>query len=439
MARAWRIGLLGAMDRWLQLQRLFLRPDRIVGGVAVPQYDVLLKGGVVVDPSQGIHRKMDVALAQGRVAAVRDEVRGGAREIIDVSDKLVLPGLIDFHTHVYWGGGSLGVDPDDLAVSSGATTLVDAGSAGAGNFLGLHRLILGSMRCRILAFLNVGFGGIFGIMGGSSPAMGLTSVSELCDLRLLNVGQAVETARQYPEEIVGIKIRAGIMPLPTPETIYAARKAAEEIGKPLMVHFAAPPPTIDRILPVLRAGDVLTHSFRGSPNSLLNAAGKLLPELREARARGVLLDIGHGNGSFSFDAAVKLLDQGVLPDIISSDAHAFSIHGPAFDLPTTMSKMLHLGMDLDEVIRAVTEKPAEALGRSGELGHLEEGKATDVSVMELVTGAFPFVDSSNKTLVGKRRFTPFLTVTRGQVVRRSSAPLSDSPGLTDGCAEEARH
>lgn len=386
-------------------------------------YDLLLKGGTVIDPSQGIHRRMDVALKDGKIAALRDRIEEEAEEAINVSDKLVVPGLIDLHTHVYWGGTSLGVHADELSVRSGVTTFVDAGSAGAGNFAGFKEHVIETSRARIFAFLNIGFAGIFGFMG-ARPDGRATLVGELCDIRLANVGEAVRIGRAYPRHIVGIKVRAGIdgsCDFPGVEPIFTARRAAEELGKPLMAHIGLPPPTTDTMLPILRSGDILTHAFRGDPNSVLDGKGRPLPELVEARERGVIIDLGHGSGSFSFETARKMLDQGFLPDVISTDVHVLSINGPAYDLPTTMSKMLNLGMRLDDVIRACTHNPAKVIGYEDELGTLREGTAGDITVLELAEGAFEFRDAFRNKMLGRKKLRPTLTILKGKVLGQAGS------------------
>lgn len=370
-------------------------------------YDLLIRGGTVIDPAQNIHRVMDVAIKNGKVAALSERIDERCDDVIDASGLLVVPGLVDLHTHIYWGGNPLGVHPEPLFAKSGATTLVDAGSAGAGNFQGLKAHIIDAAPARILAFLNIGFAGMFGFLGpGRDKAF---SVGNLCDIRLANIRLAVQAGRTHPELIVGIKITASIVDgcdWPGLDPVYIARRAAEELGKPLMVHIGTAPPTTEALLPLLRCGDILTHSFRGNPNSLLDGKGRVLPEAVDARQRGVIFDLGHGAGSFAFDTARRMLDAGFPPDVISSDVHAFSIDGPAFDLPTTMSKMLNLGLELDDVIGACTCNPARAIGRERELGSLEVGRAADVGLLTLLEGEFVFRDAENEELRGGRKLSP---------------------------------
>jgi dihydroorotase len=380
--------------------------------------DLILKGGTVIDSAQGIHREMDVALNDGRIVALKESIDDHAIRVIDVSGKLVVPGLIDLHTHVYWGGTSLGIQLENILDRSGVTTWVDAGSAGAGNFIGFKEQVIETSRVRILPFLNIGFAGIFGYMRQGSENNEPTWVGELCDIRLANLSEAVVMVNKFTDLIVGIKIRSGIdgsCDFPGLEPVLIAKRAAEEVDKPLMVHIGYAPPTTAELLPVLRKGDILTHAFRGDPNSLLDGGGKIISELADARQRGVVLDLGHGAGSFSFDTARRMMDQGIEPDVISSDIHAASVNGPAYDLPTTMSKMLNLGMSLDNIIRAVTLHPAKAIGREKELGILRVGTVGDITVLELQEGEFLFQDCFNSEIKGQKRLLPTLAIIGGKI------------------------
>jgi dihydroorotase len=382
----------------------------------VPSFDLLLKGGTVIDPSQGLHAARDVAIRSGRVAALEPSIPGdAAARTLDVAGRLVTPGLIDLHTHVYWGGTSLGIDADALAVRSGVTTFVDAGSAGAGNFAGFRAHIIERSRVRILPYLNISFAGIFGF---SKAVM----VGESIDLRLLSVEEAVRVARDHVDLILGIKVRLGLIAGEGKgiAPFHMALQAADALGKPLMVHTDLPPPTRLEVLPLLRPGDIFTHAFRGFPNSPLAGSGEVLAELWQARDRGVVIDLGHGMGSFSFENAAACLHQGFLPDVISSDIHALCIDGPAYDLPTTISKMLNLGMSLDDVIKASTWAPAQALGRS-DLGTLRPGAVADITVLQHERGEFPFIDAVGEVMTGSQRLMATLTVVEGEVLGERSA------------------
>ncbi|HEV2439864.1 MAG TPA: amidohydrolase/deacetylase family metallohydrolase [bacterium] len=384
----------------------------------MPDYDLVLTGGTVLDPAtdgdEARPRGADVAIAGGSIAAVAPSIaRERARRTIDVTGRLVTPGLIDLHTHVYWGGTSLGVDPDALSATSGVTTHVDAGSSGAGNFPGFRRHLIERARARVLPFLNISFAGIFAF---SRRLM----VGESVDLRLLNVQEAVRVGREHRDLILGMKVRLGQIAgegqgLPP---LHLALQAAEALGVRMMVHTDAAPPTRHEVLPLLRKGDILTHAFRPFPNGPTidpGVAGRVLPQLWDARDRGVVIDIGHGMGSFSFESAEACLAQGFLPDVISSDVHALCIDGPAYDLPTTMSKLYSLGMPLERVIAAATAAPARAIGRP-DLGTLRPGAAADITVLDDRTGAFEYMDVTGRTMTGRRRLVPVVTVIGGQVL-----------------------
>ena len=369
-------------------------------------HDLVLRGGRVIDPSQGIDAVMEVAFDGGHVAALGQGLSG--KQVIDAAGRIVTPGLIDLHTHVYWGGTSLGVDPLILA-RGGCTTLVDTGSAGPGNYAGFLEHVIRPSPVRIIAYLNISFAGIYGF---SKRIM----VGESGDLRLMAPVDAVEVTRANRDTIAGIKVRVGMHASQNSGTIPLdiARQVADEVGVPMMVHIDTPPPTLEEVLNRMRPGDVLTHCFRPFPNTPATPEGGVLPAVLEARKRGVIFDIGHGMGSFSFKTARTMLANGFMPDCISSDVHALCIEGPAFDLLTTLSKFICLGMPLGDVIRTATENPARALKR-GDLGTFRKGAAGDASILTLETGRFDYVDSTGEHLEGEKRLTANGVIIRGAV------------------------
>lgn len=364
-------------------------------------HDLLLKGGRVIDPARGLDELADVAFAEGRVVEIGPDLPAlGAREVRDVRDRLVVPGLIDLHTHVYWGGTSIGVDPQALALQGATATLVDAGTAGPANLAGFRRHVIEPSAPRILPYLNVSFAGIFAF--GEAVMIG-----ECEDIRLVNARECVRVAREHADLVVGIKVRVGlgasgangIAPLDI------AIEVAEELGLPVMAHLDLPPPSRREVMERLRPGDVLTHCFRPFPNAPSTPDGRVRDETLAARERGVIFDIGHGKGSFGFGTARAMLDNGFAPDCISSDVHSLSIGGPAYDLLVTLSKFLCLGMPLVDVIRAATSAPAAALRRD-DLGTLAPGLAADASVLELRDGAFEYEDVDGVRLDGKQHLFP---------------------------------
>ena len=377
-------------------------------------HDVVLRNGRVIDPAAGRDEVADVAFAGGVVAAVGAGLRG-ARER-DVAGCIVMPGNIDFHTHVYWGGTSISVDADALARRAGTTTWLDVGSAGPGNFAGFRTHVMEHSQTRILAYLHVGHAGIFAF----SPTV---MVGESLDMRLMDTANCADVARANPDLIRGIKVRVGantsgvngIAPL------YHALEAADRAGLPVMCHIDRPPPRYTDVLAELRPGDTLTHCFKPFPNAPCTADGRVKDACWAARERGVLFDIGHGAGSFDFGVAEAMMKAGFPPDIISSDVHVLCIDGPAFDNMETMSKFLTLGMALPDIVRAVTETPAKALGRP-DLGDLSVGSTGDATVMRLQEGRFTFADVTGQKREGRQRFALDSMVVGGALWHEAGAP-----------------
>jgi dihydroorotase len=367
--------------------------------------DLILKGGRIIDPANGRDEIADIGFADGRVAAFGSDLPLQGDSVVDARGLVVVPGLIDLHTHVYWGGTSLGVDAGVVTQRSATATFVDAGSAGPGNFAGFRRHVIEPSALRILPYLNISFPGIFAF---SAAVM----VGEAADLRLIEPAECLRVIRANRDLIVGVKVRvgrsaggnSGIAPLDM------AIEVAAEAGLPVMAHLDHPPPSRLEVLSRLRRGDVITHCFRPFPNAPVTPDGQIREEAIEARRRGVVFDIGHGRGSFGFRTAERMLEAGFPPDVISSDVHAMSIDGPAFDQLVTMSKFLALGMTLGDVVGRSTAAPAAALGRP-DLGHLTIGGIGDASILELVEGDFAFRDVLGESRHGRQRL-----VARGLVV-----------------------
>ncbi len=377
-------------------------------------YDLLIRGGHVIDPANNLNAPADVAIRNGRIAAVAKFIDPAqACAVIDATGQIVTPGLVDLHTHVYWGVTYWGIEAAPVAARSGVTTWVDAGSAGAYSFPGFRHFICNASRVRIFAFLNL-------------SAIGLIAPTwEFANLDYCDIDLAARTIEENRDMLVGIKARidhnttrgVGIRPLEL------ARTLADRVALPLMVHIGNAPPALDEIVALLRPGDILTHCFTGGTHRLLSDDGRLSPVARALRERGVLLDIGHGTGSFSYRVAEAALAEGLLPDIISSDIHQLSVQGPMFDLPTTLSKFLNLGMSLPDVIDRATRRPALAIGKP-ELGTLQPGAPADVALFRLEEADVTFYDVEMNPRAGNRRLVCTMTMIDGQLLpqRAERAP-----------------
>ena len=360
--------------------------------------DLILKGGRVVDPSQQLDGTFDVGFAAGRVAdfAPSLKVPSGCA-VRDVTGLIVTPGLIDMHTHVYWGGTSLSVDAEAFARKCGVTTAVDTGSAGPGNFAGFRKHVIEKSAVRILAYLHISHAGIYAFGHG-------IEVGESENMKLMNPAAAIEVVEANRDVIVGMKVRVGryssgdqgVAPLDI------AMQVAEQTGVPLMAHIDEPPPSYEDVVNRLRPGDVLTHCFRPFPNAPYGAQGKIKAAVEAARKRGVFFDVGHGGGSFAFKTARIMMSNGFLPDTISSDVHVLCENGPAFDQTTTLSKFLCLGMELKDVIAASTCNAALALQRP-DLGTFRPGSVGDATVLSLDEGEFDYVDVVGEHLTGNHK------------------------------------
>lgn len=381
-------------------------------------HEIIIKGGTVIDPAQGLHGRRDVAIAGGRIAAIEESIPDGdALDVIEAGGLLVLPGLVDLHVHVWWGVAHLAIEADPHSLARGATTIVDAGSAGANTFAGFRRYVVDRVEARTLAFLHI-----------SGMGQLDRDIGELEDIRWARVDQAVEAARAHSDVIVGIKVRLteGIVGRNDLVALDRAIEAADYIGKPVMIHIGGTHHPLEEILGRLRDGDVVTHSFTANPPGIITDAGRVLPAAIEARERGVIFDVGHGAGSFGFRVAEQALEHGFTPGTISSDVHRYNVRGPVYDLATTLSKFLHLGLSLDEVVALGASRPAAAIGRAGEVGTLRVGAEADIAVMRLEEGRFTLRDARGDEREAARLLVPVVTLRRG---RRHEARYGAHPHL----------
>jgi dihydroorotase len=382
-----------------------------------PRFDLLVQGGELVGPGTGRSGRYDVAVKEGRVASVAPDIpRHLAAEVVDARGCIVVPGLVDLHTHLFFGGTYWGVDPRPVAWRTGVTSWVDAGSAGAYNIAALRRLSAGLAPLHTRAFVNISSIGLVAETGEARR-------QDLCD-----PGLCAAAAEEHRDFVVGIKCRLdrfatgemGLAPL------RLAVQAAAVAGLPVMAHIGGGPPDIDDVLDLLRPGDLVTHCTTGQDMSLVIGKGRLRPSAMRARERGVLFDVGHGSGGFSFAVAESMLAAGAPPDVISSDLHQRSVLGPGFDLPTCMSKFLAIGMSLEDVVRAATTSPARVFagGRSAEhAGSLAVGEPADLAIFELEVGDFALYDTYLECRQANRFFVNRATVVAGVPL----APVASAP------------
>ena len=386
---------------------------------ARPLYDLLIRGGRVIDPSQGLSAETDIAIRQGKVARIAANIaESEARQVLDARRMIVTPGLVDIHVHVYDGVAPLGIPADPNCIAKGATTVVDAGSAGAHTFPGFRQYVVRVVETRVYALLNIS------VVGQSTLSDG-NPFGELLDLRYANPKLAIRTIEQNRDLILGVKVRlsknvAGENDLCA---LALAREAADAVGLPLMVHIGGTFSPLPKILAMLKTGDLVTHSFHGREGGILDDRDRVMPEVRRAIESGIMLDVGHGAGSFAFRTAEKAFSQNVLPGTISSDVHQGNVNGPVYDLATTLSKFLHLGMSLEDVIRRATANPANALKFPSGTGSLKVGATADVAVFEIREAPWEMVDSMGEKRPGKWRLKPMATVKGGRPYGNSVIPV----------------
>lgn len=378
------------------------------------QYDLLIKGGHLIDPRNNIDSVMDVAIADGRIAAVANNIAASqANEVIDASDLYVIPGLVDLHTHVFYGtepnaaysNGYNSIPPDGFTFRSGVTTVVDVGGAGWRNFPQFEEQVIDRVRTRVLAFLNIVGSGMKG-----GPVE-----QNLADMDPKLTAMRVE---QNSEVLVGVKVAHYRGPEWDP--VDRAVEAGDIAEVPVMVDFGGsdPPLSLEALLlEHLRPGDILTHTYAhvGGREPIVDENGKLKPFVFKARERGLIFDVGHGGGSFLFRQAVPAMQQGFEPDSMGTDIHTGSMNGGMKNMLNVASKFLNMGMSLQDVIAASTWKPAQIIDRT-DLGHLGVGAEADLAVVNLREGNFGFVDVRNGRFDGNQKLECELTLRAGRVV-----------------------
>ena len=379
------------------------------------KFDLVIKGGDVLDPSQGLRGRRDIGIRYGAIEALEADIPAArALKVLDASGRTVLPGLIDLHSHVFPYGSAIGIPADELVQFQGTTTSVSAGDAGANNLAAFRRHIVAQTRTRLYAFVHIANMGLSGF-----------PVAELFNIDFAQTDSAAKALAENADIVIGVKVRMSqnVIARHGLEPLKRAIRACElsGTGGKVMCHIGGVESVelMSQILDTLRPGDVLTHCFSGAPNDAgqftnIVQQGKVLPAAVSAKQRGVMFDIGHGGGSFDFTVAEPAMAQGVLPDTISSDIHVFSGNSPGMPYLTwVMSKFLALGLTLEQVVTMATATPAKVINRLAKLGTLQVGAPADATVVDIVQGPVEFLDTRNNKRSGNVLLKPTNTVVAG--------------------------
>ena len=377
-------------------------------------YDLALTGGNLLDPALGIDNEpRDIAFKDGKVAAVANHIDPlSATQTVDVSGKLVTPGLIDLHGHFYHGGSGSAVHADQTCLGSGVTTGVDAGSSGFLNYGAMRDYVFPAHRTRLIAFLHIGAVGLAanGVLGGG-----------LHDMRIINVQQTVQAIKDNPNLLFGVKVRMhydAVARWNAHEAMAKAKEAATKAGVRLMVHVSGTPIPLPDVLEHLGPGDISTHAFNGLPENMLDSAGKVRSEVRAAAERGVIMDVAHAGVHCDVEVVKAAMDQGIVPDTISTDIHIAPPGRIVYLMNDLVSKFHALGMPLSDAITASTSRPAEVLGLQDSIGSLAVGMEGDAAVWEQRQGRFVWHDMAGHNVDGSLRLDTFATVKGGMVAWR---------------------
>jgi dihydroorotase len=382
---------------------------RISAEQSTEKCDLLIKGGTVVDPGQHLHGPLDVAVKDGKIFEVSQGFpEDRALQVVSAKGEIVAPGFIDVHVHSFDGVGLLGVNADRYCLGRGVTTAVDAGSAGYPAIAGFRKYVINASSTRVRALVDIGAIGL----------LVLPNTGAMKNLDWVNPDLTAKAARENMPEVVGVKLRLGEDIEEAAKDLECLKRAvetAEASGLPLMVHFRGPYSPLPDLLKMLRKGDVFTHCFSDRKHGILDTNAKILPEVLEARHRGVLFDTAQGTFNLSFDVTEKCLEQNFLPETISTDLSSRAINGPVFDMPTMVSEFMALGLSIDKAIEMATVNPARMFNYGVGLGTLKLGNEADIAIFELREGKFEFFDSNKQKRLGRQMLVNTATVRHGQL------------------------
>jgi len=374
-------------------------------------YDLLIKSGRVIDPAQNIDDKLDVAISGDKIATVaRDIPSTESKQVVDASDKIVTPGLIDVHCHVFDSIHKISVEPDVAGVKQGVTTVGDGGSAGEATFTAFPKYVIPSSQTKVFCFLHL-------------CSFGLIPEPELRDWDEVNLEAIAATIEAYPSLIKGLKLRlvGNLVARDGVKVVETLQKTAKKFGLSIMIHMGdmdkqVSPTLTQEFLPLMEPGDILSHIYTGNFGNPLRPDGTVLPEMRAAMERGVIMDTAIGRSNLSFEVARKSLAQGIVPTTLSTDLTHRSLTGPTYNLPVTMAKFMALGLDLKQAITMTTINPARALHEEDKIGSLKPGMEADVSVLELSSGKWKLEDAQQQKIEATQMIMPSITVKSGQLI-----------------------
>ena len=375
----------------------------------------LIRNGDVFDGTGGPAQRIDLRVADGLIQEIGPNLMANGEEVVEADGLIVAPGLIDLHVHVFSGIGLYSIDPFEAGLRTGVTTMLDTGTAGALTYANMARFIMPAAQEDVFALLNISMIGCIQGHPKFPPYMG-----DLNDGRHAHVPSAVECVKRFPERIIGMKVRltSGLANFEEKNELagfHGVFEASELTGLPCMIHHIASRIPAETVLNALRPGDIYTHLYHPHPDHRFDDHGAPLDAMLEARARGVLFDVGHGVGAFVWRVAEPACQNfGFWPDTISTDLHQFNLRGPVVDLPTTMSKFLYLGMPLEQIIRATTSAPAAAMRLQDRLGVLQAGRQADIVLLRRERGSFPLMDVEHQSRVAAERLVPISVCKRGQ-------------------------
>ena len=398
------------------------------------QYGILLKNGHVLDPTQGINQKKDIAFSDGKIALLEDSIpTEHSRKTVDVSENIITPGLIDIHGHYFEHIVPFATRADSVCLPNGVTTTMDAGSSGWTHFDGFREFIIESQQTRIMALVNLSalgmmaskrnigetFGPTIGISGGPSTMLNPERVGELQDLRFAQVEEAIKCIKDNPNTVLGVKIRidqdvsgeANVIP-----ALERARIVADATDSFIMVHVARVPIPLSKVFEYLNPGDIVTHIFHSAENNILDEKGYVRSEVKEAKDKGIIFDIGADRKNFGINLSKSAIEQDILPSTLSSDITKTRPGAEIiYTLPEVMSLYMNLGMTLEEVIECSTKTSAKAIRQEGLLGTLKPGSIGDASIIKIESGEFTYSDGENYEVSASRKISPKLTIKDGKI------------------------